>query len=140
MNQDVISKIKKAEHRINSLNTMNEKFIDYLRKNASPTDVTTKIDFENTSLVVKIFGVEAVCIPRVTVVKQQQFIMEYLFSIKIGERSLEVTRFYLSADGRVCDDCDTEIDICFFNDEDVTNIICTKLAHGILESAAMAPS
>lgn len=140
MDQDVIAKIKKAEYRINSLNVVNGKFIDHIKKNANPTDVPTKIEFQNARLIIKIFGFEASCIPRVIVVKEQQFIMEYLFSIKIGEKSLEVSRFYLSADGRVYDDFEAENLICDFNDEDITNNICSKVANGILESDAMAPS
>src|SRR5690625_6661210 len=110
MTQDELAIIAGAKHRIETVLSTNEGFLENARSHATPRDVPTKLEFDGDSVIVEIFGHKAFSSSRV-VRAGNDFYMEYQFVVRFNEEDNELTRFYVGGGGLVYLDLESETTI-----------------------------
>lgn len=133
MTQDELAIIAGAKHRIETVLSTNEGFLENARSHATPRDVPTKLEFDGDSVIVEIFGHKAFSSSRV-VRAGNDFYMEYQFVVRFNEEDHELTRFYVGGGGLVYLDLESETTMCDYNNEYIASHICSRVAIGLLKS------
>lgn len=141
MSNQELHEIAKANRELSVIKERHVAFNVYIANHGVPDDVPTKIEFSEQQFHIDCFGYVAKASPRYVIdTSNKTFAVEYLFLISQGDETEEVTRFYLTSYGQICESLDLNTRICDYDTRYLASEICRRVAIGILRSSFIQPA
>lgn len=140
MNHQQLIQISKARSALATIEPMNAAFLKHCSENSTPQEFPTKLEVDGKSISINAFGMPAVATGRYVLVDTSEFMTEYVFSIAIEGEPVEVWRCYLSSNGNLLQDLETQSTICDYNNSYIAKHLCGNVLLGVLQSTAFVPA
>jgi hypothetical protein len=140
MNLQEVIKVANANNSLSVARDLNSNFLAHCAKNGTQQEFATAIEVSEQSLSIAAFGYKARANARHVRTSDGRFSTEYVFRVRTGETETEVSRFYLTTDGRVAEDVQGQTAICDYNNLYLAKHICGRVLLGTLRSSLFAAS
>jgi hypothetical protein len=135
MNHQEIFEVSNVVTRLYSIAELNKSFIEWLTNHGEPENFPVKVSADQSTLSVAGFGFTAKAVPRAIRLTTGTFAMEFVFLVESENDEIEVSRFYLTDDGRLVDDVtNSESTLTEYKNIYVAKFICVRVLQGILQS------
>jgi len=134
---DIIA-IANAKAALEVIKAMNHEFITHAKAHATHPSISSSLKMSGDDLEIDCFGHVATAKPRPVCTSNNSYFMEYAFTVPLGDRMIEVTRFYLSEDGRILDDPTDQLSVCDYNNTQIALHLCGRALLGFLASPLLA--
>lgn len=139
MNPQEIADISNANNSFKSIVELKNSFIEWVINHAEPQNVPSKVSVDQGTFSVAGFGFTAKAVPRAIRLTTGAFAMEFVFLVDIENDEVEVTRFYLTDDGKlVADATNLNSTLTDYNSMYIAKFICGRVLQGILKSKILA--
>ena len=135
-----VNEIYEARCSIKAISEIKNKLIQNFEQCDKPEDdiYTLKIDGDQIS--VSFISIIAQSTPRIIKFADSTFGYEFLFSVNLDkDLQVEVFRFYLTNDGRLCSNADKSLFIGDFNSKENIELVLFKIVLAILNSEVYLP-
>ena len=140
MNPQDIVNISNSKSRLDAILELNKTFLEWVSSHSAPQDLPSKVQVAHDTLSVDGFGFAATAAARPVKMTAGAFAIEYVFFVGSGEDRIEVSRFYLTDNGRLAaDEKTSDIGLTDFNNTYIAKFICGRVLLGILSSKLLAP-
>ena len=136
---DIVT-IAKAKAALERITAMNHEFLTHAKAHATPHNIPSSLQILGDDLAIDCFGHLAIAKPRPICTSNNNYCMEYVFTVPFGERMIEVTRFYLSEVGLILDDPTAQISVCDYKNTQIAWHLCGRALLGFLASPLLAPA
>lgn len=135
MNHQIVAEILDAKAGLDLIAQLNKSFIELLTNHAEPENFPGKVSADQRTLSVAGFGFTAKAVPRAIRLTTGTFAMEFVFLVESENHEIEVSRFYLTNDGRLVDDVtNSESNRIEYKNIYIAKFICVRVLQGILKS------
>ena len=140
MNPQDIVNISNNKSRLEAILELNKTFLEWVSSHSVPQELPSKVQVDQGTLSVSGFGFAATAAARPVRMTTGAFAIEYVFFVHDGEEKIEVSRFYLTDNGRLAaDESTSNIGLTDFNNTYIAKFICGRVLLGILSSKLLAP-
>jgi hypothetical protein len=139
MNHQEIFEVSNVVKRLYSIAELNKSFIKFVMSRSVSQNGPSKVLVDQGALSVAGFGFTARAMPRAIRLITGTFAMEFVFLVDSENAETEVSRFYLTDDGKlVADATNLDSTLIDYNNLHVAEFICGRVLQGILKSKLFA--
>jgi hypothetical protein len=132
--------IANAKSALDQITALNHKFLMHAKANVLPKSIPSSLQISGNDVSIDCFGHMATAKPRTVCTANNNYYMEYLFTVPFGDRLIEVTRFYLSENGQILDVPTDQVSVCDYNNIYIARHLCVRALLGFLSSPILVPA
>ena len=140
MQNNEIVVIKNAKDALDQIKMLNDKFLKQSKASAIPNSIPSSLQISGNDVSIDCFGHLATAKPRPVCTSNKSYFMEYVFFVPFSDLLIEVTRFYLSENGKILDAPTDQVSICDFDNTHIARHLCVRALLGFLASPLLAPA
>jgi hypothetical protein len=129
-----IANLRNTADSLQRLWDLNKKFLAHATAHSTTAELSSALQVSGNSICIDCFGHLASATSRAVRDGVNSYLIEYAFLASIDGESVEVTRFYLSENGRLLDAPQAANAICDYNNTYVAKHICGLALLGALAS------
>ena len=140
MSQQQIIDISNANKAIGTIEKLNLVFLDHCEMHATSKEFSTALKLADNMISIDAFGNLANAKGRRVRSPSGEFFFEYIFRVAVEECGVEIWRFYLTSNGLIVRDLETQSNVCDYNNIYIAKHLCGNVLAGVLQSNIFSPT